>query len=186
MAGSPSMMTDVCGLHSSRTNVAVMRLNATISPNARYAKVFPHMTDDGNFPEEFSAAKTVGMMRNLDSTCATPLLPPTTHHLNLPSGHPAIRPSGHPFLPLPPLSASTSVINLLLSYIDSQLDRIMQAYRLEPIETLSSSWKLDISGQDRPTMSRDTPIGDARSRQAKLRAIWEFLGCYQLINQERQ
>ncbi|MCJ1424318.1 hypothetical protein MMC29_002205, partial [Sticta canariensis] len=49
-----------------RTNLAVALVNAQISSTAKYGKVFPHISDDGTYPTDFSTAKTVETMRVLD------------------------------------------------------------------------------------------------------------------------
>lgn len=51
-----------------RINVAASLVNIQISATAKYAKVFPHMCDDGSFPTDFMTPKTVETMRVLDST----------------------------------------------------------------------------------------------------------------------
>lgn len=50
-----------------RNNLAASLINVQISPTAKYAKIFPHMCDDGSFPVDFRTPKTVETMRVLDS-----------------------------------------------------------------------------------------------------------------------
>ncbi|KAI4253755.1 MAG: hypothetical protein LQ352_003502 [Teloschistes flavicans] len=58
---------------------------------------------------------------------------------------------------------------------NSQLDRIMQAYRLPlDLQSISSSGRY----------ARDT-TSSSRVRQAKLYNLWEFLGAYQLLEFEK-
>ena len=56
-----------------------MLTNGFIPGYAQYAKVSPHMCDDGKYPSDFQTPKTVELMRVLDSKFPMPafgLLPP--------------------------------------------------------------------------------------------------------------
>ena len=42
-------------------------INSQVVGSAKYAKIFPHVGEDGQYPKEFSTPKTVETMRVLDS-----------------------------------------------------------------------------------------------------------------------
>lgn len=141
-----------------RTNLAATLANALISPTSKYGKVFPHMGDDGRYPTDFNTPKTVETMKVLDSK-----LTPSSLH-----------------------SSSNPKLNT-----DSQLDRIMQSYRLpldlRALPSSSASASGRISPYSGGGIARDpsAPISSSRVRQAKLFALWEFLGCWKLVEHER-
>ncbi|KAL8826518.1 MAG: hypothetical protein Q9191_003756 [Dirinaria sp. TL-2023a] len=123
MQGSPEMAMDSLTHMINRTNLAASLINIQISPTAKYAKIFPHMCDDGSFPVDFRTPKTVETMRVLDN---------------------------------------------------SQLDRIMQSYRL-PLDLRSIT----------TFSSRETTHSSTRVRQAKLHSLWEYLGAHKLLEYDK-
>ena len=88
-------------------------------------------------------------------------------------------------------SLSTEIPNLnSIQSTDAQLDRIMQSYRLPlDLRTVPPSSSSSSSGRLSPYYSnrdRDTPIiSSSRARQVKLCSLWEFLGCWKLVEHER-
>ncbi|KAL8938267.1 MAG: hypothetical protein Q9216_003984 [Gyalolechia sp. 2 TL-2023] len=118
-----------------KENRVVALLNGAILPPARYAQVHPMRSEDGSFPADFKSAKTVGVMRTLDSQSSP----------NLENGY-------------------------------SQLDRIMQAYRI-PLDLPH----MNLMGHH----ARDA-TSSTRVRQNKLHNLLEFLGAYHLLEFERE
>ncbi|KAL9576537.1 MAG: hypothetical protein Q9212_007014 [Teloschistes hypoglaucus] len=112
------------GAMGPRDNRVAALLNGAILAPAKFAQVHPLRCDDGTYPADFQAPKTVEAMKILDN---------------------------------------------------SQLDRIMQAYRL-PLDLQS----MNSSGR----YARDA-TSSSRVRQGKLHNLWEFLGAYQLLEFEK-
>ena len=50
-----------------RTNVYASLNNSQVSGTQKYAQIFPHMCDDGRYPNDFRLPKTVEAMKILDS-----------------------------------------------------------------------------------------------------------------------
>lgn len=157
-----------------RTNLAATLANAQISPTSKYGNVFPHMNEEGRYPSDFNLPRTVEYMKVLDSRFTPGFLSPiqgpsrseTWKHVSNPS----------------------HTLTCRLPHPDSQLDRIMLSYRL-PLDLRGVPTASSSSGRISPygsgSSSRDAPISSSRVRQAKLHALWEFLGCWKLVEHER-
>ena len=50
-----------------RTNLAASLTNYGVPHYAKYAKINPHLTEDGRYPQDFNLPKTVDQMKVLDS-----------------------------------------------------------------------------------------------------------------------
>ena len=50
-----------------RTNLAATLINYGVPHYAKYAKINPHLTEDGRYPHDFNLPKTVDQMKVLDS-----------------------------------------------------------------------------------------------------------------------
>lgn len=115
-----------------------------------------HICEDGRYPSEFNIPKTVETIRLFDSKPFQPI--PST------------------IVPFPILHLNLTTSPLTTSAItDSQLDRILQCYRLP----------LDIRPVNGGNMHSREVVSSSRLRQAKVLTLLEYLGAWKIVEYER-